>query len=79
MVVLLTAKEDEALMFAKAGKRAIRPISATFHPGDEIILSTASPGFRKVKSELEPYAVTIYRAIVIHIEQLLIIVTIRQP
>ena len=74
-----TPKEDKALMIAKAGKRPIRPISATFHPGDDIIVGTVLPRFRKVKGELEPYALTIYRVIVIRIEKLLIIITIRQP
>ena len=79
VVVLLRAKEDEALMTHKAGKRAIRPIFARFHPDDDIILSTVLPRFRKIKSKLEPYALTIYRVIVIRIEQLLMIITIRQP
>ena len=80
VVVLLRAKEDEALMIAKVGKRAIiRQIFARFHPDDDIILSTVLPRFRKIKSKLEPYALTIYRVIVIRIEQLLIIITIRQP
>ena len=66
-------------MIAKAGRKETRPPSAGFHPGDDIFLSSFLPRFRKVKSELEPYALTIYRVIVIHIEQLLIIITIRQP
>ena len=37
------------------------------------------PRFRKVKGELEPYAMTINRIIVILIEEFLIIITIKQP
>jgi len=78
VVVLLRTKEDEALMIAKAGQRAIRPIFARFHPDDDIIFRTVLPRFRKIKSKLEPYALTIYRVIVIRIEQFLMIITISQ-
>jgi len=74
-----TPKEDKALMIAKDGRRKYRPPSAGSHPGDDHILNTVLPLFRKIKSKLEPYALTIYRVIVIHIEQLLMIITIRQP
>ena len=74
-----TPKEDKALMIAKEVRRKYRPPSAGSHPGDVRILNTVLPRSRKVKGELEPYALTIYRVIVIRIEQLLIIITIKQP